>query len=271
VRCDGNKPSCSSCMRTAKRERREPCCVYRADLHVAQQHQRAIEEEEQRCTGESLSYVSNARDRNDQLIRIAIKSFLQKKRLLQRNPILRFPTPLPPPPALPPPHRLRTQCRPLHHLSHLRSTCPKFLYHLCQISLHLLLLIQFSLLSLHPVAQPRLHPLSYLTRIIRILTHLHLRSLMLRQTLHHLTHLQLLLSLPSKIYFLDHHVPTTTCTTTLLSPIHLQPHPCGQFLLSLSVHPSRKLRLHHLPSPTTTTFIRPARVLNSKPPLTTST
>ncbi|GAA5865564.1 hypothetical protein JCM5353_003652, partial [Sporobolomyces roseus] len=53
VRCDGRKPSCSSCMRTAKRERREPCCVYRADLHVAQQNQRAIEEEE-RCSGMSI-------------------------------------------------------------------------------------------------------------------------------------------------------------------------------------------------------------------------
>ncbi|GAA5996576.1 hypothetical protein JCM5350_003450 [Sporobolomyces pararoseus] len=37
VRCDGSKPSCGSCLRTAKRERREPCCFYRADLHLAQQ------------------------------------------------------------------------------------------------------------------------------------------------------------------------------------------------------------------------------------------
>ncbi|GAA6063258.1 hypothetical protein JCM10212_004992 [Sporobolomyces blumeae] len=37
VRCDGSKPACSSCLRTAKRERREACCVYRADLHIAQQ------------------------------------------------------------------------------------------------------------------------------------------------------------------------------------------------------------------------------------------
>ncbi|GAA5937643.1 Zn(II)2Cys6 transcription factor domain-containing protein [Sporobolomyces koalae] len=45
VRCDGTKPACSSCKRTAKRERREPCCIYRADLHVAQQqieHRRAL-------------------------------------------------------------------------------------------------------------------------------------------------------------------------------------------------------------------------------------
>ncbi|GAA6024725.1 hypothetical protein JCM11491_005168 [Sporobolomyces phaffii] len=37
VRCDGSKPSCGSCLRTAKRENRDPCCFYRADLHVAQQ------------------------------------------------------------------------------------------------------------------------------------------------------------------------------------------------------------------------------------------
>ncbi|GAA5881177.1 hypothetical protein JCM16303_004827 [Sporobolomyces ruberrimus] len=37
VRCDGSKPSCSSCLRTAKRENRDPCCIYRADLHLAQQ------------------------------------------------------------------------------------------------------------------------------------------------------------------------------------------------------------------------------------------
>ncbi|GAA5902752.1 Zn(II)2Cys6 transcription factor domain-containing protein [Sporobolomyces salmoneus] len=37
VRCDGSKPACGSCLRTAKRENRDPCCVYRADLHVAQQ------------------------------------------------------------------------------------------------------------------------------------------------------------------------------------------------------------------------------------------
>ncbi|GAA5851602.1 hypothetical protein JCM3766R1_000054 [Sporobolomyces carnicolor] len=37
VRCDGAKPACGSCMRTAKREYRDPCCFYRADLHVAQQ------------------------------------------------------------------------------------------------------------------------------------------------------------------------------------------------------------------------------------------
>lgn len=47
VRCDGGKPACSSCVKTAKWKHEDVNCVYRADLYV----QRCREAEEQQRRG----------------------------------------------------------------------------------------------------------------------------------------------------------------------------------------------------------------------------